>query len=166
MQIDLVSQSQYESLVDLMCELNSYYNNDSSLARETIKSHLINNLLGADSPLRIVVAYDNQRVLGFAAVTLTYSLVEPTPEKCRQCQLKELYVLASERGSGIGSAIMSWVAGYAIDNGCHRIDWPVKAGNVRGISFYKELGAEQVVERLSFRLSEPDLSNLANKSKM
>jgi GNAT superfamily N-acetyltransferase len=166
MQIDLVSQSQHESLVDLMCELNHYYNSDSSLAREIVKSHLINNLLGADSPLRIVVACENERVLGFAAISLTYSLVEPMPDKCRQCQLKELYVLTSARGRGIGTSIMSWVAQYAMNNGCHRIDWPVKANNARGISFYTQLGAQQVIERISFRISEPNLSDLANKNKI
>lgn len=163
MQIDLVSQSQYESLVDLMCELNRYYNEDSFAARETIKSHLINNVLGSKSPLQIAVAYENEKVLGFAAISLIYSLVEPTPDKCRQCQLKELYVLKSHRGRGIGKSVMSWVARYAIDNGCHRIDWPVKATNLRGISFYKELGAQQVVERFSFRLSDSGLSKLAEK---
>ena len=166
MQIDLVSQPQYESLVDLMCELNRYYNDDSSVTRETIKSHLINNLLSTDSPICIAVAYENEKVLGFAAISLTYSLVEPMPDKCRQCQLKELYVLASERGVGIGRSIMSWVAQYAVANGCHRIDWPVKADNSKGILFYKKLGAQQVMERLSFRLSEPSLSNLAKKSEM
>ncbi len=166
MQIGLVSQLQYESLVDLMWELNKYYNENSVVAREVVKAHLINNLVCPNSPLRLVVAHENEKVLGFAAISLTYSLVEPTPENCRQCQLKELYVLSSERGRGIGSSIMSWVAKYAIKNGCSRIDWPVKATNFKGLSFYSKLGGQQVMERLSFRLSGPNLSNLSKKSKM
>lgn len=162
MRVDLVSELQYESLVELLGELHTYYNEGSSLPREMVQSHLLENLLGAKSPLRLVVAYkDDQRVLGFAAITLTYSLVDLTPEQCHQCQLKELYVRSSERGSGVGKAIMSWVARYAADNGCSRIDWPVKASNARGIAFYEALGAQQVVERLSFRLSQPSLSELA-----
>ena len=165
MRVDLVSQSQYESLVDLLCELHTYYNEGSSVPREMVRSHLINNLLGPVSPLRLVVAYEDAgQVLGLAAISLTYSLVEPTPEQHRHCQLKELYVRASERNRGVGKEIMSWVAQYAADNGCRRIDWPVKATNVQGISFYKRLGAQQVVERLSFRLSEPSLSELAGQS--
>ena len=165
MRVDLVSQSQYESLVELLCELHTYYNEGSSVPPEMVRSHLIRNLLGPDSPLRLVVAYEDVgRVLGLAAISLTYSLVEPTPEQNRHCQLKELYVRSSETGRGIGKAIMSWVAQYAAENGCRRIDWPVKATNARGISFYKRLGAQQVVERLSFRLSEPGLSELASQS--
>ncbi|WP_093555657.1 GNAT family N-acetyltransferase [Pseudoduganella namucuonensis] len=126
----------------------------------------LNNLLRPDSSLSLVVAYeDTGQVLGFAAISLTYSLVEPSPEQRRQCQLKELYVRSSARNRGVGKAIMSWVAQYATDCGCCRIDWPVKATNARGISFYKALGAQQVIERLSFRLSEPSLSGLASLSK-
>ncbi|MES2257789.1 MAG: GNAT family N-acetyltransferase [Pseudomonadota bacterium] len=165
MRVDLVSQPQYDSLVELLCELHSYYNEGSSVPREMVRSHLINNLLAPDSPLRLVVAYEDVgQVLGFAAISLTYSLVDPAPEQCRQCQLKELYVRSAGRSRGVGKAIMSWVAQYAADNGCHRIDWPVKATNAGGISFYKGLGAQQVVERLSFRLSEPSLAKLGARS--
>jgi ribosomal protein S18 acetylase RimI-like enzyme len=59
---------------------------------------------------------------------------------------------------------MSWVAQYALEHGCRRIDWPVKASNDKGISFYEGLGAERVVERLSYRLAEPNLSRLAHDS--
>lgn len=60
---------------------------------------------------------------------------------------------------------MAWVANYAVENGCHRIDWPVKAANARGIAFYKALAAVQVEDRLSFRLVEPQLSALATSAK-
>jgi len=165
MQVNLVSPPHYESFIKLLCELHTYYNEGSSVPREMVRSHLVDNLLGPDSPLRLVVAHESgDEVLGFAAISLTYSLVEPTPEQRRHCQLKELYVRSSARNRGVGKAIMSWVARYAAENGCRRIDWPVKATNAKGISFYKALGAQQVVERLSFRLSEPGLGELASQS--
>ena len=109
--------------------------------RKGAKGH-IDNLLGPELPLRLVVAYDDVgQVFGFAAISLTYSLVDPTPEQRRHCQLKELYIRSSQRSRGVGSAIMSWVAQYAAANGCRRLDWPVKATNSRGISFYEGLGA-------------------------
>jgi GNAT superfamily N-acetyltransferase len=166
MRVALVAEPQYESLAELLCEVHTYYNEGSHVPLEMVRSHLVENLLGSDSPLRLVVAYEGTgRVLGFAAISLTYSLVEPTPEQRRHCQLKELYVRSSERSRGVGKAIMAWLAQYAAENGCRRIDWPVKATNARGISFYLGLGAQQVVERLSFRLTEPSLSELASQSK-
>ena len=111
----------------------------------------------------MVYSGDNSIVEGFAAITLVYSLVEFAPERCKQCQLKELYVRSSMRRKGVGRALMSWVAAHAVENGCHRIDWPVKATNTKGIAFYRSIGARQVVERLSFRLCEPEVSALASE---
>lgn len=165
MQVSLVSPPQHESLLDLLCELHSFYNEGATVPREMVRSHLVDNLLGADSPLRLVVAHaDDGQVLGLAAISLTYSLVEPAPEQRRHCQLKELYVRSPHRSRGVGKAIMAWVAQYALDHGCSRIDWPVKASNARGIAFYESLGARLVAERLSFRLSEPGLSEFARES--
>jgi GNAT superfamily N-acetyltransferase len=164
--VELVSKPQHESLVDLLCELHTYYNEGSSVSREVVRSYLVENLLAADSPLRLVVAFqEDGQVVGFAAIALTYSLVEPTPEKRRHCWLKELYVLSSKRSLGVGRALMAWVARHAVENGCWRIDWPVKATNARGIAFYEGLGARQVADRLSYRLSEPSLSQFASESK-
>lgn len=162
MRVELVSEPQYASLIDLLCELHTFYNEGSAVSREVVNHHLLKNLLGVGSPQRLVVAIgDNGVVLGMAAITLVYSLVDFAAEHCRQCQLKELFVRASQRNHGVGRALMVWVARYALENGCSRIDWPVKASNARGISFYESLGALQVVDRLSYRLSEPRVTALA-----
>jgi GNAT superfamily N-acetyltransferase len=162
MRIALASRNQLESLVDLLCEINAYYNPEAPASREVVRDHASRNLLSPTSPHRLVVATpSDDRIVGLAAITLVYSLVDPEPEKRSQCQLKELYVSAAHRGGGVGRALMTWVARYALEHGCHRIDWPVKASNARGISFYKSLGAAQVEDRLGFRLSEPGLTELA-----
>jgi len=112
--------------------------------RAVVREHLVENLLGARSPHRLVVASeDDGRVVGLAAITFVYSLVEPAADKRCHCQLKELYVRSTDRSRGAGRALMSWVAQYAFDNGCRRIDWPVKASNSRGIAFYEALGASR-----------------------
>ena len=160
--VDLVCAPQHESLVDLLCELHAYYHSDASVPRDLVRTYLVDTLVAADSPLRLVVAADAAgAVLGFAAISLTYSLVDPTPDKRRHCWLKELYVRTSTRGRGVGRALMAWVARYAVEHGCARIDWPVQAANTRGQAFYEGLGAAQVVDRLSYRLSGPSLSRLA-----
>ena len=162
MRVELVSEPQHESLIDLLCELHTYYNEGFVAPREVVREHLLENLLGAQSPHRLVVACRDNEVVGLVAIALVYSLVEPTVDKRKHCQLKELYVQSTQRGQGVGRALMSWVARYAFENGCCRIDWPVKASNANGISFYESLGAERVVERLSYRLSESSMTRLAH----
>jgi GNAT superfamily N-acetyltransferase len=162
MHIGLASPEHHESLVDLLCEMHAYYNPGASEPRDVVRSYLVEVLLGADSPLRLVVASQLGEVAGFAAIALTYSLVDHMPEKRRHCWLKELYVRAPERGRGVGRALMSWVARYSVDHGCSRIDWPVKEANTKGRAFYESLGARQVQDRLSYRLSEPYLGKLAS----
>ncbi len=163
MHIEPITPRHHESLIDLLCELHGYYNDGASIASDLVRSHLFNKLLAADSPLRLVVACDgDDRVVGFAALSLAWSLVEPGADKRRQCQLKELYVSASARGQGAGEALMAWVARYAAQHGCGRIDWSVKASNARGMAFYERLGARLVEERLSYRLSGQALAALAD----
>lgn len=165
MRVALVSETQHESLIDLLCELHAYYNDGAAVSREIVREHLIENLLAVESPHRLVVASTNDgSVVGLAAITLVFSLVEPAVDKRRHCQLKELYVRSSQRSGGVGRALITWVARYAWANGCRRIDWPVKASNAGGIAFYEGLGAERVVERLSYRLSGAHLALLAHKA--
>jgi GNAT superfamily N-acetyltransferase len=162
MRVDLVSEAQHESLVDLLCELHAYYNDGAEVTRELVREHLTANLLAPGSFQCLVVAQDESgTVIGLAAISLVYSLVDFSPDQRRHCQLKELYVRSSHRSHGAGRALMAWVARYATRHGCARIDWPVKAFNLRGIAFYESLGAKRVIERLGYRLSEPGLSQLA-----
>lgn len=165
MQLAFVSAQQHESLADLLCELHAHYNPASTVSRAVVRAHLLENLLAQGAPIRLVVASRaGGEVVGFAAVGLVYSLVDPTPEKRLQCFLKELFVRSSERSHGVGQALMAWVARYAVESGCCRIDWPVHAENRGGIAFYEGLGAEPVADRLSYRLSGPSLMQLAQQN--
>ena len=72
-------------MVELLCELHAHHNDGASVAHDAVRSHLVENLLAADSPLRLVVAgLPGDRVIGFAAISLVHSLVEALPEKRRQ----------------------------------------------------------------------------------
>ena len=154
MRIDLVSPAQHESLIDLLCELYRYYHDGAEVARADVRDHLLHGILAPDSPVRLVVAEDGSgTVVGFAAVMLMVSLVDPTPAHRRQCMMKELFVRADSRGRGVGRALMAWIARDAAEQGCGRIDWHVKASNEAGIRFYASLGAQCVADRLSYRLA-------------
>lgn len=157
-----VASAQHESLVDLLLELHAHYTQPPTATREQVRAHLLENLLaGPNPPCLLVASHDGRVVAGFAALHLMYSLVESAPESRRQCQLKELYVSSAHRSAGVGAALVRAAAEYALEHGCARLDWNVKASNDRGIAFYRSLGAEQVSDRLSYRLSRTALAALA-----
>ena len=162
MHISLASPEDYESLVELLHELHRYYNPSSAVSRQVVNQHLLENLLGPKSPTQLVVARDdgNNKVVGLAAAILLHSLVEPQPGRGAQCLLKELFVSEAQRDRRIGRALVHWVAAYAAQQGCARIDWNVKASNSQGIAFYERLGAELVHDRLSLRLSQAGIKQL------
>ena len=163
MQIGFVVPDQHEALVDLMHEMCVFYSEEAPVSRDDVRSNLLENLLAPGSPLRIAVACDALGdVVGFAAIALFHSLVDPAPERRGQLLLKELYVRQARQGEGVGKALMSWVARHGLERGCARMDWHVSASNRAGLAFYRSLGALHVAGRLSFRLGGEYLARLAN----
>jgi len=165
MRIAPISPEQYDSLIDLLCELYRHYHPEASVSRDVVRDHLMGNLLAPGSAVRLIVAEDGAtNIVGFAAVMLLHSLVDPTPANRRQCMVKELYVRAGRRGDGVGRTLMAWVARYAMDHGCGRTDWHVQASNHAGIRFYAGLGADRVEGRLNYRLGRRAMGALASSS--
>ena len=109
-------------------------------------------LLAPDTPHQLAIAWNADGVaIGLAAVAIFISVSDPRPERWRQMELKELFVLPKYRSFGVGAALMDWVASQAESEGACRVDWHVKRDNVRGIAFYERHGAEIVENRLSMR---------------
>ena len=161
MHIAFVVPDQHEALVDLMHEMCVFYSEQAPVSRDDVRSNLHENLLAAGSPVRIVVASDEDRLVGLAAIAQFHSLVDPSPRRRGQLLLKELYVRQARQGSGIGTALMAWVARHALERGCARIDWNVSASNRDGLAFYRSLGALHVAGRLGLRLAGEPLAQLA-----
>lgn len=160
MHVGLLTVQQHDQMVDLLAQLHAHYNPSSILTRETFDAHL-QRLCSGDSQLHLVTASQDNRLLGLAAVYVVPSLVEPEPDKRLQCALKELFFAPEERGRGVGRTLMKWVARFAVDQGCCRIDWTVKSSNAQGIDFYERLGAQLVADRLSYRLERSGVFSIA-----
>lgn len=163
MRIGLHLPSQRDSLIDLLIELAQHYDAGAA-TRDEVAAHLDGALTGPASPIHLVTAARRDRVVGLAALVVLPSLVEATGPGRRQCQLKELFVATSSRSGSVGSSLLRWSAGYAVAQGCGRMDWNVKTTNVDGIRFYERHGARLVADRLSYRIEGPSLASLATPS--
>lgn len=165
MQIALLQVSQYDAMIDLLAELHAHYqqsaNSAQTTTRQALADHFYNKLLAPESPLQLVVASaQDGQLLGFAGFFIQHALIDPDPSTSAQCQLKELFVSQHARHSGVGKALMHWLAHYALKQSCTRIDWPVHAENASALAFYQSLGAEPQPHRLNYRLTSDAMKAL------
>lgn len=143
-----LAPSAHVSFIDLLLELHSHYNQPPTATRAQMEAHLAHTLVPAAPTMRLLVASpDGVTVLGLAALLLTHSLVEPASDDTQQCVLKELFVRPAHRGQGIGEQLVRAAAQLALQLGCGRMDWNVKAANHGGIRFYRSLGGKHVEDR-------------------
>jgi GNAT superfamily N-acetyltransferase len=158
MHIRLFSNEDTESVTDLLHDMSIHYNGVNASPREAVRANLLENILGPKSGVDLVVALDDKRVCGIAAISLMY----PAPKEQAQLFMKELYVHSADRGIGIGEKLMQWLAKYALENCCSRFDWTVDEINVGALRFYNELGATHIKDKLYFRLAGESLSALGS----
>lgn len=165
MKVGFASARHRSSLTDVLEELNRYYHPEDPADRDEIAAHLDKHLLPRNAPTKLIVAAEGNEVLGLAAISMLYSIVEPGPDACRQLSMKELFVRSFARERGIGGMLMEWIANYAERHNCSRMDWHVRSANQRGISFYMSCGAERVQDRMSYRLDRRAISALAKRNR-
>lgn len=75
--------------------------------------------------------------------------------------LEDLFIKPEYRGKGYGKATMKKLASIAVARGCGRFEWCCLDWNKPSIDFYFSLGATQLNEWTTYRLSGSALENLA-----
>lgn len=77
--------------------------------------------------------------------------------------LEDLYVLPEHRGKGYGKALLTRLAQIAVERGCGRLEWSCLDWNKPSIDFYLSLGAKQMDEWTSYRVSGETLRRMASE---
>jgi ribosomal protein S18 acetylase RimI-like enzyme len=142
----------FPALAALMEEMQAHYR-----VACPPRAEIIAGLEAMPPGAEILVAEEHGSVLGFAA----FSAIYPGPGLKPGIFLKELYVSGSQRGRGLGWALMQKLASLAKERGLTRIDWTAKAENTRLLSFYEELGGARKPDKVFFRLDGEALARLA-----
>lgn len=57
---------------------------------------------------------------------------------------------------------MKFIANYALEHGCNRLDWTAESSNPVASEFYLAIGAEQILEKQYFRFEGLALSDFAS----
>lgn len=116
--------------------------------------------LGGEHPAaEALIAEADGEPVGFALFFHTFSTWTGT----RGLYLEDLYVVPSARGTGLGKALLSRLAGIAIDRGCARFEWQVLDWNTPAIEFYRAQGATMMDEWRGCRVDGAALVRLAGR---
>ena len=76
--------------------------------------------------------------------------------------LEDLFILEAYRGRGYGKATLRELARIALERGCGRLEWCCLDWNRPSIDFYLSLGAVQMSDWTTYRLTGETLENMAN----
>ena len=113
-------------------------------------------LFGENSNVEVLLACDENQILGFALYFRTFSTFLGRPG----IYLEDLFVREFARGKGIGKALLRKIARITLEMGGGRLEWSVLDWNQPAISFYKKMGAVPLDEWTTFRLTGEKLKKL------
>ena len=151
--------SDIEQSVIIFHKLSLFYLGDNASDLEAIRRNLLNNILGKSSGIKLFLAFKQSQVVALATVATLY----PAPKETGQLFIKELFVDPDYQGQGIGKQFMRFLAAYAIDNNCSRLDWTADRDNHQAMSFYQDLNATELTDKAYFRMDGHKLAKLAEE---
>ncbi|MGV9367235.1 N-acetyltransferase family protein [Amycolatopsis sp. NPDC003731] len=149
-----IRPSDVEAAVGLAHELADYERAPDECHLTPAQLH--SALFGDEPKLFGHVAEVDGEVVGFAVWFLNYS----TWRGVHGIYLEDLYVRESQRGSGLGKALLAALAAECVANGYARLEWSVLDWNP-ATEFYKALGAVPMDEWTVNRLTDEPLKALA-----
>ena len=78
--------------------------------------------------------------------------------------LEDLYVRPAFRRRGLGRKLLAALARECVQSGYTRLSWAVLDWNVNAIALYDAVGGKPLNEWITYRVSGPELSALADES--
>lgn len=124
----------------------------------TVNETQISTALFNDHPtLRAYVAEVDGEVAAMALWFLNFS----TWDGVEGIYLEDLYVRSQFRRLGLARRLLAALARECVDNGYTRLCWAVLNWNTDAIALYEAVGAQPQNEWTTYRLSGPELTELA-----
>lgn len=116
-------------------------------------------LFGSKRFAETLIAEADGKAVGFALFFHNYSTFLAKPG----IYLEDLYVPETHRGRGVGRALLTRLAGIAVERDCGRLEWAVLDWNKDAIGFYERLGAKPNTEWTVYRVTGDALTSLARE---
>lgn len=116
-------------------------------------------LFGPRPAAEAVVAQKDGVVVAFALFFHNFSTFLGRPG----LYLEDLYVQPAHRGQGLGRALLTHLAGLALERGCGRFEWTVLDWNVNAIRLYEGMGATVMPEWRICRVTGDALARMGRR---
>lgn len=112
-----------------------------------------------DGKAEVLICDLDGESVGFALFFHNYSTFLGRPG----IYLEDLYVRPAARGTGIGKALLSFLARIAVERNCGRLEWWCLDWNRKAIDFYLGMGAEPMGDWTVYRISGDRLTEIAGQ---
>jgi GNAT superfamily N-acetyltransferase len=144
-------------LLELFREL-AEYEHLTHLVRAT--EELVSEALFSERPAaEALIAEVGGETAGYALFFPTFS----TFLAIQGVWLEDLFVRPVHRRAGVGAALLAAVAARTRERGGERLEWSALDWNELALGFYRGIGAEQMNEWITHRLTGPALAALAER---
>ena len=110
---------------------------------QTSEKKIEQTIFGNNPFAFVLLAENSQDAIGFALYGFRYSSFAGQPS----IWLDDLYVNEEMRSKGAGSLLMNKLQQIARENNCTHLAWTADARNIRGLEFYRRLGAEIIEQK-------------------
>ncbi|MCI5052036.1 MAG: GNAT family N-acetyltransferase [Simkaniaceae bacterium] len=151
------TENDVDVVYDLICELAQFEGKNPNNLPLT-KENLLHYGFGEHPYYCIELAEKEGRVVGYALYSYGFSGHQGKPF----LYLDDLYVQPSERGQGIGSALLKQLATQAKSLGCCRLEWLAFDWNDRAIEYYEKLGGKLRRDLLLIRTEKEAYHQIAD----
>ena len=155
--IRLAGPDDHDAIARMNQAMDRYYNPqlDPSPAEDVAE---LMRRIEADRQLGTLVALAHHE--GAPVGIAFFALIHPGRRLAGVLFLKDLFVVETARGLGVGEALMRFLAGFARDKGIGRIDLTAEPHNEGAQRFYQRLGMK-VRPAIYYRLDGEEVENLA-----
>jgi len=158
MKIRYAHRSDIKNIINLIMELAIY----EKLENEVIATpELLEEWAFDKEKCKILLCEIEDKIIGYCIYFYNFS----TFLGKAGIYIEDIYITPNMRGNGYGKTLFQEIAKIADEEGCGRIDWNCLDWNQPSIDFYKSLGAIPLDEWTSFRLTEYNIHQLANRKK-
>ncbi len=134
-------------ILNLLTELADFEN--LAPPKGKAKTRFLRDAFSKTPPFRVLLAELNNNITGYAIYFFTYSSFLSK----KTLYLEDIFISEKFRNQGLGKLFFEKLTKIAKKNKCGRMEWLVLDWNINAIRFYDNLGASQLKEWKTYRMS-------------